>query len=97
MPGMLSATAIGSDYYEKGHYYCNTSFIFGAGKAFGSGGDDFKWMLIWKVVSGDTLNSIWGHNEATVVGEALLCQKPGSASMYIFWDGKDYKWHQGSD
>ena len=79
------------------HYPGNESYIFGAGKAFGNGGDDFKWMLIWKVLSGDTLNSIWGTNEVTLVGEALLCEKPESASGYIFWDGEEYNWYQGSD
>ena len=60
------------------------SYIVGAGTACGNGGDDFKWMDIWKF---DRIDDISG----------LYVEKSESASSFISWNGKKYIWTQLSD
>ena len=66
------------------HNKNRNSYIVGAGTIFGNGGDDFKWMNIWKY---DRIDDIIG----------LYVEKSESASGFISWNGKKYIWTQLSD
>ena len=56
----------------------------GLGNTFGNGGDDFRWLNIWRV-------------EPTSKGDQLVVEKSESASGAITWDGQNYRWTQLSD
>jgi hypothetical protein len=56
----------------------------GLGQTFGNGGDDFRWLNIWRV-------------EPTAKGDQLVVEKSESASGAITWDGRKYRWTQLSD
>jgi hypothetical protein len=86
---------------EKGiaifHHPGDEVYFVAAGNLFAKRMDDFKWMGIWKVVRVDTLRSPWEDYEVVLQGEVLLCEKPESASGYVYWTGSGYDWFQGSD
>lgn len=56
----------------------------GAGQPFGNGGDDFTWLDIWRVESGE------GEDQ-------LIVEKSEAASGAITWDGRGYRWTQLAD
>ena len=58
--------------------------IFGAGKSFGNGGDDFDWMDAWSI-----------RHSGKV--DRLYVAKSEAASAVIYWDGSKYKWQQEGD
>jgi hypothetical protein len=80
------------------HAEKNQVQILGAGKSIGNGGDDFRWMDIWSVLSKRILpTNIWGDTSVILQGEALRVVKSESASGLIYWNGKNYSWVQLSD
>jgi hypothetical protein len=58
--------------------------ILGAGRSFGSGGDDFRWMDVWSMRHSGKVDQ-------------LYVEKREAASAVIYWDGSKYKWHQEGD
>lgn len=80
-------------------------FIFGAGASFGNGGDDFKWMDIWKVnrnqaghdLTFDSNSERSGSQKAILKNPGIDVIKSESAAGLIYWDGSKYKWAQAGD
>lgn len=62
----------------------NQPKIFGAGKSFGNGGDDFSWMDTWSLRHSDRV-------------DRLYVAKSEAAGAVIYWDGSKYKWQQEGD
>ena len=58
--------------------------VIGMGHAFGNGGDDFRWLDIWRV-------------EPAAGGDQLVVEKSQSASGGISWDRRGYRWTQLGD
>ena len=87
------------------HNSTDESFIIGAGKDFGNGGDDFKWMDIWKVQRNLTIHQlVYKANgdidyskPVTLKNAAIFIAKSESGSSTIYWDGTTYKWAQTSE
>jgi hypothetical protein len=80
------------------HFGSNDTFILGAGKEFGNGGNDFKWMTNWRVMRSGKVDT--GADETpppSLKGEALFVEKAESASAIIYWDGEEYDWYQQGD
>lgn len=87
------------------HQNTNDYFIIGAGRDFGNGGDDFKWIDIWKLhrekqaheltylENGDIDDS----KEIQLKGVGIRVEKSESASGLIYWNGDGYSWAQTSD
>ena len=87
---------------KRGIIICHGStkrfFILGAGKTFGNGGDDFRWMDIWKVYRETKVEPGVGETEIiNLKGLAILVQKSESASAIIYWTGQNYEWYQQGD
>lgn len=73
-------------------------YFIGAGQEIGNGGDDFKWMDIWKIYRNATIQPGVGETEVVKLsGSAILVEKSESASAVIYWDGSQYVWHQQGD
>ena len=91
------------------HGKSNTYHVFGAGKQFGSGGDDFKWMDKWNLYTEKTASEtvfdedsgdILGAKDIQLEGPGILVEdhEDGAALAggIIYWNGKQYIWiHQG--
>jgi hypothetical protein len=91
------------------HGKSTTYHVFGAGKDFGSGGDDFKWLAQWSLYTSKTASEtlfdeetgdILGGKEIKLAGPAILVEdyEDGAAVAggIIYWNGKQYIWiHQG--
>jgi hypothetical protein len=82
-------------------YHTGTTkyFLAGAGKAIPNGhGDDYPWMDAWEVSDEKNVEQgITDMRPPKLLGEAILVQKLESASGLIYWDGKEYRWHQQGD
>jgi hypothetical protein len=73
-------------------------FIIGAGKYVGNGGDDYRWMDLWKVYREPTIEPGVGETEIIPLkGQAIWVGKSESASAVIYWTGSEYKWYQQGD
>jgi hypothetical protein len=80
------------------HYSTKSVFLLGAGEAFGSGGDDFRWMDVWHVFrKGPVRQGVDAGPPPILTAEAIYVGKSESASALIYWDGKDYVWYQQAD
>jgi hypothetical protein len=66
--------------------------ILGAGKPFGSGGDDWSWMGAWRVIPATQL-----PRGLTKARDALVVEKPESAGIALYWTGSEYGWIQWGD
>ena len=66
--------------------------IIGAGTPFGNGGDDFRWLWVWRAEPRGARSDI-----APVGRELLLVEKPESAGGMIWWNGVAYVWTQHGD
>jgi hypothetical protein len=74
------------------------SFVVGAGKDVGNGGDDWSWMDKWSLTKRGPVEQ--GADEAAppkLKGDALLVEKTESASALVYFDGKTYAWYQQGD
>lgn len=70
----------------------STVYILGAGSPFGNGGDDFRWLWVWRVEPGRL------HPRIPSAGrEILYVEKPESAGGLIWWNGTAYRWTQHGD
>lgn len=80
------------------HFGTNDTFILGAGKIVGNGGDDFNWMTNWDVKRKEKVGQgADGKPPPILIGESLFVEKAESASAIICWDGRKYIWYQQGD
>lgn len=87
------------------HNSTNESFIIGAGKGFGNGRDDFKWMDIWKVQRNLTIHRLKYKENGNIddsepfllKNTAIVVAKSESGRGVIYWDSNNYKWAQVSE
>lgn len=105
----IAITIIEKNSNKKGfmiiHQNTNDYFIIGAGKDFGNGGDDFKWMDIWKLDRGKQAHELTYSDKGDIddskiillKGDGIRVEKSESASGLIYWNGEIYKWAQTSD
>ncbi len=70
----------------------STVRVLGAGTPFGNGGDDFRWLWVWRIESARTYPGI-----QSTAREVLLVEKPESAGGVIWWNGSTYVWTQAGD
>lgn len=80
-------------------------YIFGAGKDFGNGSDNFDWLKIWKVYYDKTAYEtqfdkasvdIIGSKIMNLARPAIDVEDMEIAGGLIYWDGHKYIWiHQG--
>jgi hypothetical protein len=78
-------------------------FIFGAGKNFGSGSDDFKWLVKWNIYTHKSVMETQFNKESgdIIGGKKKLLARPAinvedgeTGGGMIYWDGKKYVWIQ---
>jgi hypothetical protein len=80
------------------HSGAKLAIILGAGRKFGNGGDDFKWMDAWHLYPRALVErGAGGGAPPTFRGDALMVIKTESASGLIYWNGKRYAWYQQGD
>ncbi|MCB0506215.1 MAG: hypothetical protein KDC58_12055 [Cyclobacteriaceae bacterium] len=87
------------------HNSTGESFIIGAGKNFGNGRDDFKWMDIWKVQRNLTIHQLVYKTNGDIDNSeplqlnntAIMVAKSESGSGVIYWDDITYRWVQISE
>jgi hypothetical protein len=80
------------------HSSTNKVFFIGAGTQVGNGGDNLKWMDIWRVTPKATAARQIGRASAALLkGDALHVEKSESASALIYWNGRRYVWRQQGD
>lgn len=80
------------------HAGAKSIIVLGAGRKFGNGGDDFRWMDAWHVYPKAPVQR--GADETDppkLKGDALMVIKTESASGLIYWNGKRYRWYQQGD
>jgi hypothetical protein len=72
--------------------------VFGAGRKFDNGGDDFAWMNAWYVYRrGAVMQGATDKLPPRLVASALMLIKTEAASGLLYWDGKRYAWYQQGD
>lgn len=72
--------------------------VLGAGRKFGNGGDDFRWMDAWHIhPKGPVQRGADETAPPTLKGDALMVIKTESASALIYWNRKGYGWYQQGD
>jgi hypothetical protein len=80
------------------HYGDSKSYILGAGKEIGDGGDDFGWLTNWSVQRNILISQ--GATEdkpPQTKGEVIFVEKVESASAILYFDGVSYNWYQQGD
>ena len=63
--------------------------VVGAGRDFGNGGDDWRWMDVWRVEDGRPTRGKLRYD--------LLVEKSESGGGRIVWDGLAFRWKQAGD
>ena len=72
--------------------------VFGAGRSFGVGGDDFSWMDAWRIHGQAYVARRAGEGAPPkLAGDAITVIKTEAASALIYWDGTRYRWYQQGD
>ena len=72
--------------------------IFGAGRNFGYGGDDFSWLDAWYThAMGKVSQGAEEGGPPKLIGDAIMVIKTESASALIYWAGTQYEWYQQGD
>lgn len=80
------------------HRTAKRAYVLGAGRSMNNGGPDFAWMDNWTLYpKGAVKRSPWEKNTLQLRGDALWVAKAESASALLYWNGRDYAWHQESD
>jgi hypothetical protein len=80
------------------HAGAKSIIVLGAGRKFGNGGDDFRWMDAWHLYPRGPVQRGADETAPPVLkGEALMVIKTESASGLIYWNGKRYGWYQQGD
>ncbi len=69
--------------------------ILGADKSIGNLSSNFEWVNIWNIQKRGKLSTDeWGKSPPKLNGDGIYLAKRDSISGLIFWDGKNYSWHQ---
>lgn len=72
--------------------------VLGAGRPFGNGGDDFRWMNAWYVYPrAPVRRGADGGDPPTLRGDALMLVQTESASALVHWAENEYVWYQQGD
>lgn len=72
--------------------------LFGAGRDWGNGSDDFPGLSAWYVYRrGQVDQGATDKLPPRLVASALMLIKTESASALLYWDGKRYRWYQQGD
>ena len=71
--------------------------LFGAGKTFGNGGDDFEWVDLWWVEDRGVGQKSHDDRAGKLPGDGLLVAKEGSASALIYFKAGTFHWQQEGD
>lgn len=72
--------------------------VFGAGRDFGNGSDDFPGLDAWYVYRrGAVGQGVTDKPPPRLVASALMLIKTESASALLYWDGRRYRWYQQGD
>ena len=72
--------------------------IIGAGQSIGNGGDDFRWMDLWRLDTVPRAINRWNAPLPKYQGEVLYVEKSESASAFIGWtDDDQWEWYQQGD
>lgn len=72
--------------------------IFGAGRSFGNGGDNFSWQDAWYTFAkGKVVQGAEEHTPPQLSGDAIMVIKTESASALVYWAGTQYRWYQQGD
>ena len=80
------------------HAGAKSIIVLGAGRKFGNGGDDFRWMDAWHLYPRAPVQRGADETAPPVLkGDALMVVKTESASALIYWNGKRYGWYQQGD
>ncbi len=67
----------------------------GAGKEFGKGGDNYRWLDYWKVYKkGKVKVGFKETHELKLNGDAILVGYYMGNNALIYWNGKEHKWYQ---
>jgi len=70
-------------------------FIIGAGKKFGSGGDDFEWLDIWTVYRERFIEDPATFSKVVKLNHpAISVEASERFSAIIYWNGITYVWFQ---
>ncbi len=72
--------------------------LFGAGRDWGNGSDDFPGLNAWYVYRrGEVHQGATDKPPPRLVASAIMLIKTESASALLYWDGKRYRWYQQGD
>jgi hypothetical protein len=80
------------------HGGSTTVRVFGAGRSFGNGGDNFSWQDAWYTYAEGKVGQ--GAEEGAppqLTGDAIMVIKTESASALVYWAGNQYRWYQQGD
>lgn len=86
------------------HFETKQFFHLGCGKDIGHGGDDWKWIDVWKIYREKTAertlfkdnNDIDGSETVELANVAIEISRSEASSNLIMWDGSNYRWiHTG--
>lgn len=82
-----------------------STYLIGAGNKFGSGGDDYYWMDVWKLYKKSIAHKTIFSESFDIIGSepvklnhiAIEIASSEGSSNLIVWDGNQYVWiHTGS-
>lgn len=80
------------------HGGSTTVRVFGAGRSFGNGGDNFSWQDAWYTYAKGKVGQ--GAEESAppqLSGDAIMVIKTESASALVYWAETQYRWYQQGD
>ena len=78
---------------KEAQAFKNHVIVLGAGKPFGTAGDDLKWMNIWSIFKqGKSSEGAKESNHPPLQGTAIKIQKRGGGNGLIYWNGIKYEW-----
>ena len=71
--------------------------LFGAGRHFDNGGDDFEWLDLWWVEERAKSEHRRSDPAVKLEGDGLMLAKEGSASALVYFKAGDFHWQQKGD
>ena len=95
---LIKEKATGKAGFAIVHGGPSTVKVFGAGRGFGNGRDDFDWLDAWYTYAKGKVDQ--GSEEGVppkLIGDAIMVIKTHSASALVYWTGTQYQWYQQGD
>ena len=71
--------------------------VVGAGREVGNGSDDFGWVDAWSLFERGPVPAGIEGDGPQLRGDGVMIYRAESSSALLWWDGKDYRWHQQGD